>query len=209
MDMAKSSLVGKAIRVVTTPILKSRLNMQAEGLENSNESPCIFAGNHQSFLDGFILNYILPEEVRDNTYYLAISTHFESGLRKLVAEKGNIILVDIDKNLKETLQIAAQVLREGKNLVIFPEGARTRDGDLQAFKKTFAILSRELNIPIIPFGIDGAYDAMPYGSKSHLPNKGNIKIKFFEGIGGEQSDVNETVIETRKVIEKWLEENKK
>lgn len=202
VDMAKSTLVGKVVRLATTPILKSRLNMRVEGLENLVESPCIFAGNHQSFLDGFILNYLLPEEVRDNTFYLAVSSHFESGFRKFIANRGNIILVDVDKNLKETLQIAAKVLREGKNLVIFPEGARTRDGDLQQFKKTFAILSRELNIPVVPFGIEGAYEAMPYGA--NMPNKGDVKIEFFKAVGGEERAVNETVADTREVIEKWL-----
>ncbi len=206
VDMAKSTLVGKVVRLATTPILKSRLSMSVEGLENLVDSPCIFAGNHQSFLDGFILNYLLPEEVRDKTFYLAISSHFESGFRKFIANRGNIILVDVDKNLKETLQIAAKVLREGKNLVIFPEGARTRDGDLQQFKKTFGILSRELNIPVVPFGIEGAYEAMPYGAS--MPNKGDVKIEFFKAIGGEEKEVNETVAETRAVIEKWLRENK-
>lgn len=208
VDMAKSSLVGRVIRLVTTPILKSRLTMKVEGLENTNKSPVIFAGNHQSFLDGFILNYLLPEEVRDNTYYLAISKHFEKGLAKFIAENGNVILVDVDKNLKETLQVASQVLREGKNLVIFPEGARTRDGELQAFKKTFAILSRELNIPVVPFGIKGAYEAMPFEATSSLPKPGNVDVKFFAPIGGEKEEVTQTVLDTREVIEKWLEEKK-
>lgn len=208
VDIAKSTLVGKVIRIITTPILKSRLNMSVEGLENVGKSPVIFAGNHQSFLDGFILNYLLPEEVRDNTYYLAISKHFDKGLKKFVANKGNIILVDVDKNLKETLQIASQILREGKNLVIFPEGARTRDGDLQGFKKTFAILSRELGVPVVPFGIDGAYDSMPFEATSSLPKPGDVNVKFFEAIGGEESDVNQTVIDTRATIAKWLEEKK-
>lgn len=208
VDIAKSTLVGEIIKVVTTPILKSRLKMSVEGLENVGRSPVIFAGNHQSFLDGFILNYLLPEDVRDNTYYLAISKHFDKGLRKFIANKGNIILIDVDKNLKETLQTASQILREGKNLVIFPEGARTRDGDLQGFKKTFAILSRELDIPVVPFGISGAYDAMPFEATSSLPKAGKVDVKFFEAIGGEESDVNQTVIDTRTTIAKWLEEKK-
>jgi long-chain acyl-CoA synthetase len=59
----------------------------------------------------------------------------------------------------------AKVLRQGKNLVIFPEGARTHDGKMQEFKKTFAILSKELNVPILPVRIEGAFEAMPRGTK--------------------------------------------
>ncbi len=202
MDLAKSTFVGKLIRLITTPILKSKLDMKVEGLERIPTKPVIFAGNHQSFLDGFILNYLLPNEVRDNTYYLAIAIHFEGGFKRYLAHRGNIILVDVDKNLKETLQIAAKVLKEGKNLVIFPEGARTRDGNLQEFKKTFAILSRELNVPVVPFGIKGAYEAMPYGAS--IPNKGRVEIEFFDSVGGEEKEVIEIVEETRNKIKEWL-----
>lgn len=204
VDIAQSSLVAKIVRFLTTPILKSRLKMSAKGVENLGKSPVIFAGNHQSFLDGFILNYLLPKEVRDNTFYLAVSSHFESGFRRFIANRGNVILVDVNKNLKETLQIAAKVLREGKNLVIFPEGARTRDGELQEFKKTFAILSKELDIPVIPFGIKGAYEAMPYGAS--MPNKGRVEMEFFEAIGGQDQEIAEIVDGTRGKIAEWLEE---
>lgn len=207
VDMAKSNIVGKVIRFFTTPVLKSRLNMRVKGLENLTESPCIFAGNHQSFLDGFMLNTLLPDEVGDNTFYLAVSSHFESGFRKFIANRGNVILVDVNKNLKETLQVAAKVLREGKNLVIFPEGARTRDGELQEFKKTFAILSRELDIPVVPFAIDGAYKVMPYGAS--MPSRGDVEIEFFKSLGGQDSEVRDIVVDTRGIIEKKLERNKK
>ena len=69
-----------------------------------------------------------------------------------MANHGNIILVDANRNLKNTLQAAAKVLKNNKKLIIFPEGARTRDGELHEFKKTFAILAKDLNVPIYPFG---------------------------------------------------------
>ncbi|MDQ9787877.1 1-acyl-sn-glycerol-3-phosphate acyltransferase, partial [Acinetobacter baumannii] len=72
-----------------------------------------------------------------NTYYFAIKKHFDKAGLRFMANHGNIILMDINENLKESLQISAEVLKEGKNLVIFPEGARTRDGKLQDFKKFF------------------------------------------------------------------------
>mgnify|MGYP007007071919 CR=1 FL=1 len=45
-------------------------------------------------------------------------------------------------------------------------------------KRTFAILSKELNIPVVPFGIKGAYEAMPYGQR--IPSMSPITIKFFD-----------------------------
>lgn len=64
-------------------------------------------------------------------------------------------------SLKTSILHMAQVLRCGKNLVIFPEGRRTNTGEMGHFKRTFAILSQELNIPIIPVRITGAFEALP------------------------------------------------
>ena len=51
----------------------------------------------------------------------------------------------------------AEVVKLGKKILIFPEGTRTTTGVLGKFKKTYAILSSELNIPIVPIAISGAY----------------------------------------------------
>ena len=65
-------------------------------------------------------------------------------------------------------------------MVIFPEGMRTRDGELNEFKKSFAILSKELGIPVVPLGIRGASDSLPFGSI--LPKPKKITVKFFDPI---------------------------
>ena len=53
---------------------------------------------------------------------------------------------------------------KGKNIVIFPEGTRSKDKTMKKFKETFAILSKELNIPIIPVAIAGSESACYSGS---------------------------------------------
>jgi long-chain acyl-CoA synthetase len=77
-----------------------------------------------------------------------------------MAGKNNVILMDINKNLKESLQQISCVLRQGKNVIIFPEGTRSKDNELKQFKKTFAILSKELNVPIVPVAINGSEKAV-------------------------------------------------
>ncbi len=149
-----------------------------------------------------MFNQAIPMKMMNDTYYIATVVQFDTPLRRYLAERGNVLIVDINKNLKETLQVSAEVLREGKNLVIFPEGARTRDGELQEFKKTFAILSKELNVPVVPFGIKGAYKAMPYGSK--FPSMYPIKIKFFDKICPENLTIEEIVEKSKEEIESWL-----
>jgi len=194
---------GGIVKFLTYLPLKYYVDMKVRGLENLVDKPCILAGNHQSFLDGFMINSILPSEVRGKTYYLAINIHFEGRLKRFIAENGNIILVDLNKNIKESLQKAAEILQSGGNLVIFPEGARTRDGNLGEFKKTFAILARELNVPVVSFGIKGAYDLMPYGSR--LPKRGHVEIEVFkETFCGEKS-AREFNNDIKNDIKRWLE----
>lgn len=198
-----SATSGKILKTITAPIFKFYTKLKKEGMENIPKDPAIYIGNHQSFLDGFALNQVFSKEKMDNTYYLAVSDHFESSLRKYLADHGNILLLDINKNLKETLQICAKVLKDGKNLVIYPEGARTRDGEVQEFKKAFAILSKELNIPVVPVGIKGAYELMPYGS--NFPKYGELEIKIFPKIEPKDLTVEEIVEKSRSILEKWIQ----
>ncbi|WP_426709885.1 AMP-binding protein [Cetobacterium sp. SF1] len=200
--MPKSGWTGKFLKVLLSPIFKYYFKFEKLGLENLEKGPVIYAGNHQSFVDAFGFSQVLPMEEIDNTYYLAIGTHFQGKLRHYMADNGNIILIDMNKNLKEILQISAKVLKEGKNLVIFPEGARTRDGELQEFKKSFAILSKELNIPVVPFGIKGAYEAMPFGSS--FPKSSKIQYRIFPKIDPKDLTVEEIIEKTRETIKKWV-----
>lgn len=202
INLPKSAWVGKLIRIITMPIFSLYFSLKKESQDKISNEPAIYVGNHQSFLDALMFNQAIPMKMMNDTYYIATVVHFDTPLRRYLADRGNVLIVDINKNLKETLQVSAEVLREGKNLVIFPEGARTRDGELQEFKKTFAILSKELNVPVVPFGIKGAYKAMPYGSK--FPSMYPIKIKFFDKICPENLTIEEIVEKSKEEIESWL-----
>ena len=85
-------------------------------------------------------------------------------LLRFLANRNNIIVVDINSGLRESIQKLAEVLKKGKNIMIFPEGTRSKDGNVGDFKKLFAILSTELGVPVVPVTINGAYQALPTGS---------------------------------------------
>jgi long-chain acyl-CoA synthetase len=146
------------------------------GISNIPQEPCIIVPNHQSFLDGlFVASFLKFTQMR-KTFFYAKEKHVRSPLLKYLANRNNIIVMDLNHNLKESIQKMAEVLKKKKNLIIFPEGTRTKDGTLGDFKKTFAILSRELNVPIVPVSIHGAFDAMP---------RGRVFPKFFRHISVE------------------------
>ncbi len=203
VDLPKSNKLGILAKVLLKPVFKLYLKHSKSGVEYVSDSPVIFAGNHQSVADGAILNEALPNDVLKNSYYMAKVKHFDSPKMKRIADNTNVLVVDINKNLAETLQTLAHVLNSGKNVVIFPEGVRSREGRMGEFKKSFAILSKELNVPVVPFGIRGAYEAFPTGTK--LPKSGRVEIKFFDRILPESLSYEEVVEKTRDKIKEWVE----
>ncbi len=151
--------------------------LRANGIEHLSGSQVILASNHQCFFDGFILARFLTNRFLRKTYVYAAEKHFNTPFRRFVADTSNVIIVNIDHDLKRSLQKMAAVLRQRGNIIIFPEGTRTKDGCLGPFKNTFAILSREFQVPIVPVVIQGAFEAMPIGSHFPKPLK-KINVTF-------------------------------
>lgn len=153
--------------------------LTGKGVENIPEGPCIIAPNHQSFLDGmFVMSFLKFRMIR-NTYFYAKEQHVKRPLLKFIANRHNIIILDMS-NVKDSIQKLAEALKKKKNVIIFPEGTRTLNGKLGEFKKTFAILSKELNVPVVPVSIKGAFDAMPKGTIVPRPRK--VQVEFLDPI---------------------------
>jgi long-chain acyl-CoA synthetase len=172
--------------------------LRSEGLENVPAGPCIIAPNHQSFFDGLIIAAVLRMKTLKNSYFYAKKKHVNNLFLKWLAHRNNVIVMDINKDLKESIQKLAEVLKKGKNIVIFPEGTRTKTGKPGEFKKTFAILSTELNIPVVPVAIKGAYKAMPYRSIFLKPFS-QIRVTFFQPVypSGYNSDELTNIVQEK------------
>lgn len=171
-------------------------NLEVRCIENIPlEGQFIIAPNHQSALDGNICVAGLSTESLRNTYYYATEEHIQGYPLQWMARHNNVILMQ-HQNLKDSILRMAKVLKMGKNLVIFPEGARTHDGKMQAFKKTFAILAKELNVPILPVRIEGAFEAMPRGTKRLGKHK--ITVTYLPVIRPEREQTYEQLSELVK-----------
>ena len=189
-------------KIFTKLFFNSYIRIKREGNIALPKEPFILIANHQSYLDAPILASVIPFNFLKNTYFMATAKHFPKGYRRFLADNTNTIVVDINQNLGKTLKETAYALKKGKNMVIFPEGMRTRDGELNEFKKSFAILSKELGIPVVPLGISGAYDSLPFGSI--LPKPKKITVKFFDPIYPNDYKTEEIVETTRNTIDLWL-----
>lgn len=166
---------------------KLYFRFHSTGAEKIPDGACILAPNHQSAFDGmFVASYLQFKQAR-RTYFYAKEKHVRQPWIKFLANRNNIIIMDLNRNLKESIQKMAQVLKSDKNLIIFPEGTRTLNGKLGEFKKTFAILSSELNVPIVPISINGAFEALPKGSLFPRPWR-KITVEFHDPVyPGQQS----------------------
>lgn len=180
IDLPKSWFTHNIIKHSAKVFLRFYFRLKGEGIENIPAGPFILAPNHQSFIDGLFVAVFLKNKLMKKTYFYAKEKHIKQGWLKFIANKNNVIIMDLS-DLKSSIQKLASVLKKEKNIIIFPEGTRTRDGEIGSFKKTFAILARELNIPVVPVAIDGAYHAMPRGTKIPRPLK-KISVKFLKPV---------------------------
>ena len=174
---------GLAYRIVSR-ILKGFFclynRLQIKGQKNvPANGACILAPNHQSYADAPLVLAGLSWSELGQYYFYATEEHVKSQYRRKMAAQSNVIVME-RANLKNSILKLAKVLREGHRVIIFPEGARTHDGGTVPFKKTFAILAKELNVPIVPVCIRGAFEALPRGSSFMRPE--HIEVNFLPAI---------------------------
>ncbi|MBW6487973.1 1-acyl-sn-glycerol-3-phosphate acyltransferase [Sulfurimonas sp.] len=200
-----SPIIMFAYKTVLFPLFKLYFRLEVVGAENIPSYPCIIAPSHQSMLDGFLIESILPYKVLKKSFFLAYKQVFGTTLLEPISKHGQSILIDANVDLKHTMQLCALPLREGNNLVIFPEGARTRDRKLLEFRPFFAMLSKTFNIPILPVVIDGSYEALQTGKIVPRPKK--IRVTFLKPIIADGFESTKLAKITRDAIESELKRN--
>ena len=204
VKLPKSSIFGQFSTKATKYFFKVYFRYKIKGIENIPSGPCIFTSNHQSYLDGFFIASALRRKTFKRTLFYAKEKHLRRRWLKALAKNNNIIVMDYDNDLKLSIQKMAESLRLDKNVVIFPEGTRTKDGSLGTFKDTFAILSKELNLPIVPVVIDGAFNTLPRGSRFPKPFK-EIQVEFIEPVFPQNESYEEINNRVRNLIQSKLE----
>ena len=181
VELPKSSFLLKLIVSAVRGFFSLFFKFEVKGIENIPAGACFFAPNHQTKLDAFLVLSCLDRETLKNTFSYAKKDHVKSKVRQYLARRTNIIVMDLSRELKESIHKMAEVVKLGKKILIFPEGTRTTSGNLGDFKKTYAIISSELNIPIVPVAISGAYEAMSSGKKK-IKSGSRIVVTFLPQI---------------------------
>jgi long-chain acyl-CoA synthetase len=125
------------------------------------QGPYIICPNHESYLDGFLLACALPFRALRSIFFVGATEYFQTRVTSALARLCNIVPVDPDANLVRAMQAGAYGLRKGKVLILFPEGERSIDGEVKAFRKGAALLATRLGVPIVPVAIAGAFEIWP------------------------------------------------
>ncbi|HEX7260592.1 MAG TPA: lysophospholipid acyltransferase family protein, partial [Luteolibacter sp.] len=130
------------------------------GRENLiTEGPVLVASNHQSFLDPPLIGNLYDTEM----VFLARKTLF-IGFFKWLYPQWNAIPVDQDRPDMSSLKTIIRKLKEGHRVLVFPEGARTLDGDIGTAAPGIGLIAAKSGAVIQPVRISGARDALPRGS---------------------------------------------
>jgi len=119
--------------------------------------PVILAMNHQSYLDPPLAGTACDRAI----YFLARRTLLNVPLLGWVLPRLNVIPVNQEGVDRSALKAVIRVLQAGNGVLIFPEGSRTLDGNLQPAEPGLGLVIAKTLAPVVPMRIFGAYEAMP------------------------------------------------
>jgi 1-acyl-sn-glycerol-3-phosphate acyltransferase len=166
-------------------------------------TPVIFMSNHQGNFDILALFQAIPRRFswiakEERSRYLFRHSMARAGYIPLDRSGGRQALKSMDA--------AAALIREGRSVVVFPEGTRTQDGSLLPFKQGGFLLAGKAGVPIVPVTINGSMRINPKSRLELYP--GTIRILFADpiptaGAGGKERE--RLMEEVRQAIDGGLE----
>lgn len=161
-------------------LMASLVTVRVDGEANVEglEPPFIVVANHSSHLDAPVLMTSLPYSVtRHLATAVAADYFYEQKWRStLTSVFFNSYPVDREGRKSKRAGLSVSLLRQGVPLLIFPEGTRSRTGEMARFKPGAAALARALRVPVLPVALIGAHDAMPVGRNWPVSGRPEVRV---------------------------------
>ena len=191
--------------IAATGVRMAGIRVLTDGVENvPKDQPCIFMANHVSNLDPPVL---LPQ-VPGRTAVFVKSELMKIPFIGMGMRMGGFVPVDRNRSreaAKESIERATKVLASGVHITSFPEGTRSRSGQLLPFKKGPFYLAQQTGSPIIPVSIHGTESMMRKGSLRIFP--GDAYVFFHPPIlASEFATREELIMAVRNSIASGLPE---
>jgi 1-acyl-sn-glycerol-3-phosphate acyltransferase len=175
-DPDKKKQAAVAAQWARALLLVSGVKVKVEGIEKiSKDGSYVFVSNHLSYMDTPVALANIPVQFR----FLAKRGLFQIPfLGWHLARAGHIRVPREDARAAvKTMNVAAQVVRDfGISLLIFPEGGRSRDGEMRPFKEGAAFIAVRAGVPLVPMCLKGTREILPFGSGHIRPGTVTMRI---------------------------------
>jgi 1-acyl-sn-glycerol-3-phosphate acyltransferase len=167
-------------KVLQVPVrLASSLmhGLEVQGHKNVPQTGgVLILSNHQSHLDP---PYVAVRMLRPCTFLAKSELFTNPGFAWLIRSLG-AFPVKQGKSDVGAMKQTIKLLEAGRALLMFPEGARTLDGNLQKLEPGMGLVIRKAKVPVVPVALDGTFRAWQPGTK--LPSTGKVRIRFGQPI---------------------------
>lgn len=179
-------------------VFKFFWRLDTSGIEGISLDGTIISPNHTSYFDIVLVACAIPRRYRKKLYVQGTA---DFSFLRLVFPLIPVIWVD-EHNTVDVLSKSAAMLRQGRSLIIFPEGGRSADGRMMQFRPGAAYLAKHLGRDIIPVSINGAFDVWP---RTRLIPRFNRRLRISINKGeavrpGDYKDPEAMINEVKKRI---------
>lgn len=186
INVLPESLLIKTTKFIANKLLKKYANIKIEGMENIDkvEGPKIFICNHLSNADGLILDKILKEKY-DPTFVAGEKLSGDP-VTRLGTEMIKNVKIKPNSADKEAITTIVKLVKGGENLMIFPEGTRSRTGSMIEGKRGILLIAKLTKAHIIPISMTGTEILLPIAKDGNMGgekfNYADVNIKIGEPI---------------------------
>jgi long-chain acyl-CoA synthetase len=165
-----------ALYAVNRYAMRHLFRLEVVGYENlPRDGNFICAPNHMSVLDPFVVAATVDFEQLRRTYWAGwTGLAFANRLFRFVSRVAQVLPIEQDRAAFSSLAMSLIVLGEGRSLIWFPEGERSRDGRLHRFRTGIGLVLARCPTRTVPMRIEGTFEAMPTGRR--FPRFKRIRI---------------------------------
>jgi 1-acyl-sn-glycerol-3-phosphate acyltransferase len=146
---------------MTKTVARAGLNFRVIHPERLIEDgPALICANHVSFFDPPLISICFQKEI----HFLARHTLYSNPAARWIFPRLNVTPIDQDRASMAGLKTAIRILGQGHRVLIFPEGSRSADGNIQPAAGGAGLVIAKARVAVIPIRLFGAYEALPMGA---------------------------------------------